>query len=221
MRSSTISMNPCPTTASLMTAVLGPKVEVESFLQGDGPKSLICTVRRPEPRANTWTSMGRMWITCRIGTLFSFVLNSRGNPKPIIKWIICNRVTCRRCAYMHACVCGIYLSLKLNVGTTGQTLPWNPGHGDQPELDVDSQKLECQATHMMFSRIVHWFQKDIMLIGATLLMWPGACQRQRSTLGSLSHPRSRVFWKMARCNEGLTCQHVPYSSPMAGLLGRL
>lgn len=50
---------------------------------------------------------------------------------------------------MHACVCGI-----LSVGTPGQTLPWNPGHGDQPEVDGDPEKLEFQATCMVFTRIV-------------------------------------------------------------------
>ena len=39
-------------------------------------------------------------------------------------------------------------------GMTGQTLPWNPEHGDQPKLDVDSQQVESQATCMVFSRII-------------------------------------------------------------------
>lgn len=47
---------------------------------------------------------------------------------------------------------------------TGQTLPWNPEHGDQPKLDVDSQQVENQAACMVFSRIIAWFKQEIIYI---------------------------------------------------------
>lgn len=83
-----VCMSPCPKTASLMMVVLEPKVEVRTFLQADGQRFVTFAVRRLEPHVSTWTSMVRMWITCRTGNLFSFVLNSCRNFKPIYYLIL-------------------------------------------------------------------------------------------------------------------------------------
>lgn len=83
-----------------------PRLKFEHSCRLMGQRFVTFAVRRLEPHASTWTSMVRMWITCRTGNLFSFVMNSCRNFKPmwsnnIYNGSLDNFVACPLCAYMH------------------------------------------------------------------------------------------------------------------------